>query len=130
MEVFKIAVCGVICALTAVTVREHKPETAPLVTVAAGIVLLSYMLGDIEKIISEFNSSLDCCGINPDYFYTVLKLTLIAYVTKFAAEVCRDCHENSIAAKAELAGKIAVLTVTVPVICDFFNLVNEMLAAF
>lgn len=128
MDAFRIAATGVICALIAVTVRNQKPEMAPPVTIAAGLVLILGISGNISGIIAEFNSVLEKCRIAPEYFYTVVKLTAVAYITKFAAEVCRDCRENAIASKIELAGKIAVLALTVPIISDFLNLIIETLS--
>ncbi len=130
MDSFKIAAAGIICAILCVTVRNQKPELAPAVTVAAGIVLFLGILPDIGAIIAEFDEILKKCRLAPEYFYAVIKLTAIAYITKFAAEVCRDCSENAIASKIELAGKITVLAMTAPIIGDFLNLIIETLNNF
>lgn len=127
MEAFKIAVCGVICAIAGITVRTQKPELAPPVTIASGFAIFSLMYGDIEKIFAEFKAVIESCGVNYEYFHIVAKLTLAAYITKFAAEVCRDCNENATAAKVELAGKVAVLGLTFPIIRDFLELIRETL---
>lgn len=130
MDPFKTAALGIICAITAVTVRTQKPEMAPPITIAAGIIIFFSTADSIGNVISEFNSLLEKCKIAPEYFYTVVKLTAIAYITQFAAEVCRDCRENAIAAKIELAGKIAVLTLTAPIIGSFINLITDALSSF
>lgn len=125
MDALKIAAAGIICSIAAVCVRNQKPEMAPPVTIAAGVILLFCMAEHISEIIAEFNAVLERCRIAPEYFYTVVKLTAIAYITKFSADVCRDSGENAIASKIELAGKIAVLAMTVPIISDFLNLIIE-----
>lgn len=85
------------------------------------------MLG---RVISEFDGLIARCGIEPRYFKLVVKLSGIAYVTKFAGDICRDSGESAIGAKVELAGKVMVFALTVPVISDFLNLVIETLDAF
>ncbi len=125
MDAFKLAAAGIICAIAAITVRQQNPEMAPPVAVAAGIALILCMSGQIGGIISEFNSLLERCRIAPEYFYTVVKLTAIAYITEFSAEICKDSGEGAIASKVQLAGKLAVLAMTAPIIGDFLNLIIE-----
>lgn len=127
MTPFQTAAAGIIFAIICVTVRNQKPEFAPLVATAAGIVLFFAALPQIESIIAEFNGLLEKCRIAPEYFKAVIKLTAIAYITKFSGEICRDCNENAIASKVELAGKIAVLAITAPIIGDFLNLIIDAL---
>ena len=129
MEAFKIAVCGIICAVLALTVRTQKPEMAPAVTVAAGVILFLYISESIKFVIDNFSGVLNMCGVKAEYFYTVVKLIAVSYITSFSAETCRDCNEGAIAAKVELAGKIAVLALTAPIISDFLMLIAETLNA-
>jgi stage III sporulation protein AD len=130
MEIFQIAAVGIISALIAVTLKGWRPELAAAVGIAAGTALMLSMAGALEGIFAEFDAVISKCGIAPEYFRLVIKLTGIAYITKFAGEICRDCGENAIAAKVELAGKVAVLSLTVPVISAFLNLVIETLNSF
>ena len=40
----------------------------------------------------------------------------IAYIAEFGAQVCKDAGEGSIAAKIELAAKILVVVLALPII--------------
>lgn len=130
MEIFQIVAIGIISAIFAVTIRSWRPELAAAVGIAAGLALFFSIAKDLGEVFSEFDGIISKCGITPEYIRLVVKLTGIAYITKFAGELCRDCGENAIAVKVELAGKVMVLALTTPVIGTFLNLVIEMMNAF
>lgn len=130
MDIFRIAAVGIISAMIAVTVKKWRPEFAAAIGIAAGVGILFFMADSLKSVISGFEEIIERSGISPDFIRTVIKLTGIAYITKFATEVCRDSGENAIAAKVELAGKIAVLVITLPILSSFLNLITETLNSF
>ena len=65
--------------------------------------------------------------IRPMYFTAVLKITGIAYITEFGAEICRDAGEGAIAAKIEMAGKVIIVVLAIPVISSLIDLVLKIM---
>ena len=65
--------------------------------------------------------------IRPMYFTAVLKITGIAYITEFGAEICRDAGEGAIAAKVEMAGKVIIVALAIPVISSLIDLVLRIM---
>ena len=57
---------------------------------------------------------------------TVLKIIGIAYIAEFGAQVTRDAGQGSIAAKIELAGKVLILIMAIPII----NVIIETIVKF
>ncbi len=45
----------------------------------------------------------------------------IAYITQFGAEILRDGGENAIALKVEMAGKVFILGLTIPIVTEFLE---------
>ncbi len=130
MDIFRIAAIGIISAIISVTIKNWRSEMAILVAVAAGAVLIPQIAGVLDKVIGEFEKIISDCGISLEYFTLIIKLIGISYITKFATETCKDCGENAIGAKIELAGKAAILALCVPVIGAFLNMVKETLNSF
>jgi stage III sporulation protein AD len=50
------------------------------------------------------------------YLETVLKIIGISYITEFAAQISRDAGEGSIASRIELAGKVLIMIMAIPII--------------
>ena len=60
-------------------------------------------------------------SINSEYFTIVLKSLGICYVTQLASDTCRDSGYSAIASKVELAGKVSIVVIALPL---FTNLVD------
>ncbi|NLA05696.1 MAG: stage III sporulation protein AD, partial [Firmicutes bacterium] len=66
-------------------------------------------------------------GINLVYLQTLLRVIGIAYLAEFGAQVCRDAGEGSIASRVELAAKVIILVMAVPVIIEIMESVLGMI---
>ena len=130
METFKIAAIGIVSALLAITLKKNHPELSASIGIACGVIIFSSIAGSFFSIIDEFRFIIEKSGLSPVYFKTILKISGIAYITKFASEICRDSGENAIASKIEFGGKISILALTVPIIGDFLNLIIETMSSF
>ena len=51
----------------------------------------------------------------------------IILVTQFAAQICRDLDAPSVAVRTELCGRIALLSVTVPVFMQLTDMAVSIL---
>ena len=118
---------GLIGMILAVLFRQHKPEYAPLISLAAGLAVVFLLLGQLEPIFSQMEEILRQAGIGTEYIAVLLKSLGICYITQLAADTCRDAGESAIASKMELAGKITVLTLAVPYFTGMLQTVGELI---
>jgi stage III sporulation protein AD len=44
-----------------------------------------------------------------------------------SAEICRDCGENTLASRVELAGKAGIVLISLPIIQQLFEIAEDML---
>ena len=118
---------GLIGMILAVLFRQHKPEYAPLISLAAGLAVVFLLLGQLEPIFSQMEEILRQAGIGTEYIAVLLKSLGICYITQLAADTCRDAGESAIASKMELAGKITVMTLAVPYFTGMLQTVGELI---
>ena len=57
----------------------------------------------------------------------LLKVIGIAYLCEFGVQVLKDAGENALAVKVELAGKVIIFAVTLPLIGEFAQTVLGLL---
>ena len=62
-----------------------------------------------------------------EYFPVILKVLVIAYATEFTSALCEDAGEKSIGTKVELAGKICIFFVAIPVFTSLLNLLDSLI---
>lgn len=118
VKITAIALAGGILAMTVKQYNRSFGLLTGLVTVTIIFVFTADILGNI---ISGLDALVTETGVNISYFTSVVKVVGIAYITQFGAEILRDGGENAIAMKTELAGKICIMSLTLPIISDFLH---------
>lgn len=121
MEIAQIVGFGVIATVIIVFIRQSRPDLAQLLSIAAGIVIVVYLLGYLKLIIDVITDLALKAEINTVFLRTLLRVIGIAYIAEFGAQVCRDSGEGSMAMKIELAGKIIILVMAIPIIIDILE---------
>lgn len=121
MSIFKIIGIGLVGGILSVAVRQYKKEYSMLVGLATLIVILICTIDTIGEVISGIKAITDKSGVDTKYFVAVMKVVGVAYVTQFGSEILRDSGENAIAVKVEMAGKLFILGLTVPIISEFLE---------
>ncbi len=109
-----VAAVAVIAAFLAALLRRSNPEQAMAVTLIAGMVLLSAVLGYVLPLLGNIRDMLEQSGLSGEYIQILFKALGVSVITQLAADACRDAGEQSMAAKAELAGKWMLLTLALP----------------
>ncbi len=120
---------GIIGTILSVLVRTHRPELGICTAIATGIVILSICLPQLKSVISSINDLCSQANLNTEYFKAVLKIISIAYITQFASSVAVDAGEGAIAKKIELAGKISVLVITLPIISALMTIILDTISS-
>ena len=121
-EIIKICAIAVAGILLISLVKTYRQEfTVPLILCVSLIILwtaadgLKYAFTYMQAIYGQFTSG-------KEYFRVVVKVLAIAYITEFTVSLCEDAGQSSIGKKVELAGKISVFFVAIPVFTSIFSL--------
>lgn len=116
-----------IAAVVAVLLKQHKPEYAVMLSIGAGIIIITMILTSIVPAIAEINSLISLSGIPSEYGKIIIKALGICFITQFAADTCRDANETALASKLETAGKIAVLLISLPMFKNIAELAVRLI---
>ena len=126
MDIFKVVGFSIISVVLIVLLREEKKEIALLLTIVSGICILIFALSKITPIINMLNSLIDKSGINKDFLTIILKITGIAYIVEFGKNICIDAGQSAIATKLEMAGKIIIISLSLPLIASLVNILTGL----
>lgn len=124
-DIVKIVGIGLVGGILAMTVRQYRHEFGMLAGLATVVVIFIYAADMLGGIISGMENLINETGVEVKYFTSVVKVVGIAYITQFGAEILRDSGENAVALKLELAGKIFIMGLTLPIISDFLHACME-----
>lgn len=109
-----IAAVAVITAFIAAMLRRSHPEQAMAVTLIAGILMVMAALEVMVPLLGDIQTMLEASGLSGEYIRILFKSLGICVITQLAADACRDAGEQGLAAKTELAGKLTLLALALP----------------
>lgn len=128
MEVMgKIAAAAVTAALFGTVVRRGAPELALLLTVTAGVWILTAVLDGLGAAAAMAERLAQLAQMDAAAAGPVLKTVVVALVTRITAEICRGAGEGGLAAFVETAGTILALTAALPLMAAVLTMLEELL---
>ena len=127
MEIVSIIGLGLIAAVLAVVLRQYRPEYALLVSVAAGIFILYRVIAEMLPVLDEVRGILEHSAVPAEFIGILLKALAICFLTQIACDICKDAGESATASKIEMAGKVAVLGVSLPLFRQVLAVVYSLL---
>ena len=118
------------CLLAAVMVmllRQMSPQIASLLSVAFGAMVVALILPSIRSYVETIRAFLASLSLEAEYYRVMLKAMGIVLVTQLATQICRELDAPSIAQKAELCGRVALLGVALPVFVSLTQMAVDAL---
>ena len=92
-----------------------------------GCAIFLFLVDQIYEIIRMIEKLAANANINMIYVETILKIIGIAYIAEFASQLTKDAGQGALAAKVELAGKILILAMAVPILTVIIETVINMI---
>ncbi|WLR53260.1 stage III sporulation protein AD [Bacillus tianshenii] len=127
MEIIQIVGIGLVAAFLALILKEQKQSFASLLVVFVSAAIFIFLVDKVYEIIHMLEKLALSANINMIYVETILKIIGIAYIAEFGAQITKDAGQGAIASKIELAGKILILAMAVPILTVIIETVLEML---
>ncbi len=127
MNITQIVAFGLVATFIIVLLKQYKSEYAIYASVIAGATLLFFAMNKVGTIINLLENLVDTVGINKEFFKILLKITGIAYLVEFASNMCKDAGESAISSKIELAGKLLIVTLSIPIISTLVETITEII---
>ncbi len=114
MNIIGIAGIAVCAAVIAAMLRRYHQEFAALLSIAAGIIILLEIFANVAPALKQIHTLFSASGLSVNYIVILLKTLGISFLAQFAADSCRDAGENALASNVELAGKISIVVLSLP----------------
>lgn len=127
MEILQIAGIAVSGMLLVSLIRTFRPEFAIYAVVATVIIILLLSVQQLTAVFQFLKSVYDEMTYGKEYFPIIIKVLAVAYLSDFTAQLCNDAGETSIGSKVELAGKIIIFYLSLPILVSILQLVNSIL---
>ncbi len=114
MDIVAIAGAGLIAAAAAVLLKQYKPEYAMVLSLAAVAVFFGWILSGLLPALSTMREMAGQAADSTGALRVLIKCLGVCYLCEIAAEICKEAGQTAIASKVELAGRVAVLLLCLP----------------
>lgn len=134
MDVFSIVLraCGIaiVTAICVVIVGQLSGGYAVALRIGGAVILFGVFLLVLESSMDAMRALLldgrESDGV-AKALGTMLKALGIALISRFCADICRDCGEGTLAGAVESVGRIAIFALSVPVMLEIIGVARDML---
>ncbi len=116
MDILKIALGGIVAALVYSLIKQIKPELAPLTAIGAACVIFVALSEKLLDATGKLEEMLVLAGLEKENISVLVKSLGICIVTQTASDICKENSASSVATAVELAGRIGMLMLSLPMI--------------
>lgn len=99
-----------------VFLRERYPALAVQLMIAFVVTVFILLIPVLSTVVGVFVDLGNRAQLNTIYLDTVLRVIGVAYVASFGAQLCKDAKEEALAVTIELAGKVIIALLALPVL--------------
>ena len=127
MEVVKMAMIGVGAVILALKFKGIQPEYSLYLSIATGLLLMGIAISQLEIVIAYIKTIYGYLMLDSIYLKILMKIIGVAYLCEFASNLCKDAGYSSIAGQIEMAGKLTILIISIPVMTALLDTLKEFL---
>ena len=127
MIVVKICGIAVLGLVAVVLLRGMRAEYATFAGIITGILILFAVLAEFSSVMALVEDMTEKTGFSL-YFEVILKAMGLGLLSEVTADICRDNGAAAIASKVEFGGKMAILSLSLPILRKLIDLIAEFLS--
>jgi len=127
MDILQIVMLGIIASLLYMTLKDINATFAFFLILMTGIIILLVIIQHIGTVFNLITTLGEKANIDGLYMETILKIIGIAYITEIGANITKDAGLESVASKIELAGKILIMVMAIPIITVLVETIMQLL---
>ncbi len=128
-ELLQIVGVGLILVILVMLAGEQSKSWAAVMRLGGGALMLILVIPTLVRVVNDITRLAALASIPGVYLGLLLKVVGIAYLTTLAARVAYDSGESGVAVRLELAGKLFILLLALPLIASVTEALLKMVPA-
>lgn len=123
MDIVQIITLSIVASLLYIILKDVNPIFAFFIVIITGAMILFSIVNQVGIIIHLIRSLSEKATVDKLYMDTILKIIGIAYITELGANMTKDAGLSSVSGKIELAGKLFILLLAIPIISAVIDII-------
>ncbi len=125
--IFTVFGISLISVCICVVLKKYNPEFSLIISLISCVLILALVFSNFQPILNSIKNCVNSFNLNNVYVTTILKALGICYITQIASETCKDCGFSSISSKVELAGKISIVLLSIPMFESLIKILQKLI---
>ncbi|MFW6287124.1 MAG: stage III sporulation protein AD [bacterium] len=127
MAILQIVGLAIMSAILIIVIKQEKPELAFLLSLVTALSILLLVFEQIAVVFELLKELAHRAKVDMIYFNTIIRIIGIAYIGEFGAEITRDCGETALASKIEMAAKIMIMIIAIPIMLSLIDTILRLI---
>lgn len=127
MDIFKICVIAIVSVIIILTIKPQMANISIMITITSGIIIFIIVMPTLKEVITSILDIVAILDIGIEHIGVILKIIGISYICEFSSQICIDAGENAIASKIELAGKMLIMFISIPIVTKLLGLITNLM---
>lgn len=128
MDIFKIVALALTGVILASLMKSVNKEISIYIILATVIILFLTIIDTLTEVFTFLENIYNNVTYGKTFFPVILKVLAVAYITDFTAQLCKDAGEGTIGSKVELAGKVIIFYLAIPILSAILELIQSLLS--
>ena len=128
MNIFTVVAVGIVGALFTMILKQYKPEYALVAGIATSVAVILPVFFYLSDIFTSLTDIISKSGIDRSSFVILFKALGISFIASMGSETCADAGMSSAAGKIELAGKVCMLVLCLPLLSQIVGFIGRLLS--
>ena len=127
MSIVMITGLCLVCAIVCKAIERDAGEIKAVAVICAVCIVMYRISGELSSVLNTMQELFDRADIDAEYIDVIFKGVGICYITHLGCECCVECGEGVIAAQLSLAGKIAMIVISLPLFRALISMIEGLL---
>ena len=127
MSIFFVLGISIIGTAMSLLLKKYLPEYSIFVVLLTSVAILFWITVNILPVIDKIDGFLSDLRVPNEYIVIVFKCLGITFLVQVVSDICKDAGETAISSKLEMAGKVLILVISLPLFEKIISMVFQML---
>lgn len=127
MDTAEICAAGIAVTLLMALMRQWNPGFDLPMKLSAAILFITVLLGLASPLLSYVRGLMEATAIKP-YAELLLRALGVALLSEIAGGICRECKETTVGSFVEMAGRLEILILCLPLMEEILESVKGLLS--
>lgn len=127
MNIIMIAGLCLTASIICKALEKNSGEIKILLAICTVCIVLFRISGELADVITAIQDLFERSSMDGEYLTVIFKGLGICYITQLGCDCCRECGENVIASQLELAGKIGMVIISLPLFRALIAIIEGLL---